>query len=264
MYSPLGRAILLKRAPSSRGESTCSRPSRPARRKCPLSPSQPLPDGRRRRLRDGRRASLQSRRLLLGRRGGAPGRLPPDAVAGPVDLVEHHLGDARVVELLELLVELECDARVLDGVVRVDLDALLEEVPGEELEAELAPVVLLVEEVDRVDDLRLGHLDVDHAEVPLEAVPDELAPEVQEHPEPLVRDLEGHQAVPAVAGVEVVGLDARVAVQVVDDRLPDLDPVVYEGQALVLAFAAHDGDTGQCVEVRADDLSNAIRFHLHL
>lgn len=147
--------------------------------------------------------------------------------------------------------------------MRVDLDALLEQVPREELEAELAAVVLLVEQVNGVDDLRLRHLDVDDTKVAPEAVAHEPAPEVQQDPEALVGDLERDEAVAAGARVQVAGEDARVLVEVVNNGLPHLDPVVNKGEAFILALATHDRNAAQRVEVGSDDLPNPVRLHLH-
>lgn len=145
----------------------------------------------------------------------------------------------------------------------VDLDAQLQKVPGQELEAQLAAVGSLIKEVNSIDYLRLGHLDVDDAEVALESVADKAHAEVEEDPETLVGDFEGHHAVRAGARVEVPRRNAREVVEVVGDGLLDLDPVVDEGEAFVFAFAAHDRHASECVEVRADDFSNAIRPHLY-
>lgn len=65
------------------------------------------------------------------------------------------------------------------------------------------------------------------------------------------------------AGIEVSGKNSRVFVKVVDDGLSHLDPVIDKCEAFVLAFSANDGHSCQCVEVGSDDLSNAVRFHLH-
>jgi len=108
---------------------------------------------------------------------------------GPVDILQDGLYDARVGELQILPVQLQRGARVLDTVVGLQLDVLAEEVPGQEGEGELAQAGLDEEEVDGVDDLGLWDVDVGHAEVLLEAVPEELATKVEQDPELLVRHL---------------------------------------------------------------------------
>lgn len=118
------------------------------------------------------------------------GRFPPNAIPRSVNLIEHFLSNPRVLELKVLPPQLERDACVLDTVVRVDLDTFLEEVPSQELEAKFAAVVLLVKQVDGVDGLRFGDLNVDHTEVALEAMAHELASEVEQDPKSFVGHFE--------------------------------------------------------------------------
>lgn len=86
----------------------------------------------------------------------------------------------------------------------MQLDVLLEDRVREELQAELAEPLLDEEEVARVDDLRPRHVDVDDAEVLLQAVPEELAAEVEQDPDLLVRDLEGDEVVSPLCGNRLI------------------------------------------------------------
>ncbi len=97
-----------------------------------------------------------------------------------------------------------------DAVVVARLDLLVQEVPGEEAQGEAAFFVVRAEELDGVDDLGGGDVDVDGAEVGGEAVADEDAAEVEEEPEFFVGDLEGEEGVRGAVGVEVPGVEARV------------------------------------------------------
>ena len=88
----------------------------------------------------------------------------------------------------------------------IPLDVLLEKVPREVAQAKLALVGADVKKVDGIEDLGLGHVNVDGAKVFGEAVADEDAAEVEEEPEFLVSDFEGDEVVVGAAGVEVAFL----------------------------------------------------------
>lgn len=141
------------------------------------------------------------------------------------------------------------------------LDLLLKEVPGEEAQRETAlGAQTMAEQVDRVDDLGAGDVDVDGAEVLGQAVADEHDAQVEQEPEFLVRDFEADQVVAARAAVEVAGRNPGVGGQVVDDGLGDGDVVVDEGQAFVRAGAAEDGDAGEPETRRAHRFARPVRF----
>lgn len=61
---------------------------------------------------------------ILPRSWGLKPHTPPVLI----DVLDHQLEDPSVLELKELLVQLQRRARVLDTIVRLELDLLLEEV----------------------------------------------------------------------------------------------------------------------------------------
>ncbi|POR34436.1 hypothetical protein TPAR_05359 [Tolypocladium paradoxum] len=191
-----------------------------------------------------------------------PRRLKVDVPARAVYVLQHRLQNARVLELQVLPVQLEGGARVFDGVVRLHLDVLLEEVPRQEGEGELAEAGLEEEEVDGVDYLRPWDVDVDDSEVLLQSMAQEPAAQVQQDPELLVCHLERQQAVLGDSRIEVLLPDARVRCQVVDDGFPDGNVVVDEWRAFILALSAHDRCPGECIDNRSNRLPLAVRVHL--
>ena len=76
-----------------------------------------------------------------------------------------------------------------------ELDVLFQQVPSQEGERELPQTSFDEEEVDGVDDLRFGDVDIRHAEILLEAVAQELASQIQEDPELFIGHFERHQVV---------------------------------------------------------------------
>lgn len=96
-----------------------------------------------------------------------------------VNLLEHLLDHAGVTELLVLVPEPQRGARVLDAVVGLVLDVLVEQVPGQEAEAEPSLPRSDVEQIHRVEHLRLRHVDINGAEVFREAVAYEDDAEVE-------------------------------------------------------------------------------------
>lgn len=139
----------------------------------------------------------------------------------------------------------------------VHLDILLQEIPRQEAQTQLALPRPQVEQIDRIQHLRLGHVDVDGAEILEEAVPDEHDAHVQQQPEFLVGDLEGDEVVPGARGVEVAVVHAGPFGEVVDDGLGDGDVVVYERGPLQRAAAAEDGDAREAETGGADDFAVA-------
>ena len=148
--------------------------------------------------------------------------------------------------------------------MRLLLDVFLQQVPGEEAQAELALAGADVEEVDGVEDLGFGDVDVDGAEVLGEAVPDEDAAEVKEEPELLVGDFQRNQVVRGVEAVEVAFVHAGPFGEIVDDRLGDGDVVVDEREAFINAAAAEDGNTSEAEARRTDDFAVTVGFDLDL
>lgn len=65
------------------------------------------------------------------------------------------------------------------------------------------------------------------------------------------------------AGVEISRGNPRVFMEVIDDGLSYLDPVVDECKTLVLSLSTDNGDACQRVEIGPNDLPNAVRLHLH-
>lgn len=112
-----------------------------------------------------------------------------------VDLLKLDLENAGIVVLEELAVQLKSCACILDGVVRLQLDVLLENTPRQKRQTELAQARLEEEQIDSVNNLRFWHLDVDHSEILLQAVAQKLAAQIQKHPQLLVHQLEWYQRV---------------------------------------------------------------------
>jgi hypothetical protein len=77
-----------------------------------------------------------------------------------VDLFERVLPRPFCLEPLVVLVKLQGGPGVLDRVVRVGLDARVQDSVGEEAQRELALALRQVVDVDRVDDLRGRDVDV--------------------------------------------------------------------------------------------------------
>lgn len=145
----------------------------------------------------------------------------------------------------------------------IHLNPFSEQEPSKKFETKLATVILLVKQINRVNDLRLGHLDIDDAEISSQTVADKPAAEVEQDPEALIGNFERDETVVACAWVEIPGEDARVLVQVVNDGLADLDPVVDACEAFVFALAADNRHTAEGVEIGPDDFSNAVRLHFY-
>jgi hypothetical protein len=101
-------------------------------------------------------------------------------------------------------------------------------------------------------------------EILSQAVAEELAAEVEEDPEFLVRGFERDEVVLCRARVEVESGNARVEGQIVDNGLADGNVVINEGLAFVLALSAHNGDASESVRHGPDHLALAIRVHLDL
>lgn len=146
---------------------------------------------------------------------GATGALLARGLVAPfpafaVNLLEHLLEDAGVAEFLVFVPQPERRAGVLDAVVGLVLDVFFEEIPGQEAEAEASLPRADVEQVDRVEHLRLRHVDVDGAEVFREPVAHEDDAEVEQQPELLVGHLEAYECVRTDAWVEIARFEARV------------------------------------------------------
>ena len=98
--------------------------------------------------------------------------------------------------------------------MRVLLNGGSQNVPGEELEGNI-PLLGHVEQRHRVDDLILGHDQVDDSEVLLEAVTDEDDAAADQIAQLQVTRLQRRQMLARNVGVQVSGLDARKFRQII-------------------------------------------------
>uniref|UniRef100_A0A182IMQ3 Uncharacterized protein n=1 Tax=Anopheles atroparvus TaxID=41427 RepID=A0A182IMQ3_ANOAO len=160
-----------------------------------------------------------------------------------------------------VLVQLQRRPRVLDRVVRLRLDLGAEKLPGEKAQRHHA-MVRQVEQVHRIDDLLRRHDDVDHAEVVLEAVPNERDAAVDEIAQLLVRVLQRRQPLAAEVRVQVARFDAGEFGQIVDHLLLRRDVVVHERDTLVRALPANARDPGDAHVARFDRRHLAVRTDL--
>ena len=187
-------------------------------------------------------------------------RFKPDLPAHTIALLHHPLHDPGIRKLLILPPQPQRRPGILDTIVFLELNLLFEQIPRQEPQTQFPAAGFDVEQIDRVEDLSLGDVDVDGAEILGETVADEDDAEVEQEPEFLVRDFERDEVVGGEAGVEVVGVDAGVLGQEVDDGLADGDVVVYEGEAFVFAGAAEDGDAGETKPFGPDGLARSVGF----
>ena len=142
------------------------------------------------------------------------------------------------------------------------LDVFFEQVPGEEAEGELALAGADVEEVDGVDDLGFGDVDVDGAEVFGETVADEDAADVEEEPEFLVCYFEGNEVVRGVSWVEVTVLDARPLGEIIYNRFADGNIIVDKWDSFVIAVTAENRDASQAETGRSHNFAFTVGFDL--
>lgn len=95
-----------------------------------------------------------------------------------INILDHRLQDPGILKFQVLFVQLQCCPRVLDTVVCLKLDVFFQNTPGQESEREFAKALFYIEEIDCVNDLRLGDVDVRHSEILLETVTEELAAQI--------------------------------------------------------------------------------------
>lgn len=194
----------------------------------------------------------------------------PEVICLALDpyLINHGLQDPSVDELKIFSPELQSSSGIFDGIVSLlagGLDVFFEEQPGEKAKGEFPPSARAKrEKLLGVDDLALGDVYVDGAEIALQAVTDELAAQVEEDPELLVHGLEVNEHEAAGSEGEVTRAKTRELGKIVVDWLIDRDVIVDVWDTLVRLVAAKDRDTCETRAVRASDPTTAICADINL